>query len=201
MAQKTLAQLRIQAQQIRDETVAGTNTAVRVGTLLDENLESLDTIIGNLWEFNLDGTYVAQPSGLAIAAGIRTKLTVDGTGDAQKSPNFAGNLWNTVTNKFEPFVANDLYMMRLAITGESDLAATNRFEVEFDVGGATGVIGRETGVFAKGAGSPQSFNFVSNFFAGGDFLTNGGEIFVTPLADATFWEIAITISRTYTPIV
>lgn len=201
MAIKTLAELRAEAQIIRNETAAGANTAVRVGGLVDEILESLDTLTGNLWEFKLDGTYINQGSALSIAAGIKTKITVDGLGANDKSPNYAGDLWNTTTNKFTPFVADDFYSMRLAITGESDVAATNRFEVEFDVGGVSGVIGRETGVFAKGAGSPQSFNFTAGFFAGGDFLANGGEIFITPLADASFWEIAVTISRTYTPIV
>jgi hypothetical protein len=202
MAIQTIAELQTRAQIIRNETASGANTAVRIGSLIDDFTESLDTITGNLWEFTLDGTYVDQPSALACPAGVRTKITVDGTAAHIHSPNTNGqHIWNTVNSKFEPLAVNDFYMMRFAITGESDLAAVNRFEVEFDVGGLTPIIGAETGVFAKGSGNPQSFNFSTGFFAGGDFVTNGGEIYITAEADASFWEIAITVSRTYTPIV
>ena len=199
MAIKTLADLRTDAQVIKNEVTTGANTALRVGTFMDEFLESLDTIRGGLWEFTLDGTYTGSTQPLTIAAGVKTKITIDGGAQRLKSPNFVGDLWNTSTNKFTPLVENDFYSMRLAISGWSDIAAVNRFDVEFDVAGTSGVIGRETGVFAKGAGNAQSFNFVAGFFAGGDFLANGGEIYITPFADASFWEIAVTINRTYTP--
>lgn len=40
MAQKTDAQLTTQAQEIRDETVTNANTALRVGTMLEDIIES-----------------------------------------------------------------------------------------------------------------------------------------------------------------
>ena len=118
-----------------------------------------------------------------------------------KPPNFlSGSLWNTTSNKITPLFADDFYEVRLAITGESDVAPTNRFDIELDVGGGTPpVIFRQTEVFAKGAVNPQSFNISMSLFTGPDFLTNGGEIYITPLADASFWELAITIVRVYTP--
>lgn len=197
---KTLAELLVVARQIRDETVEGANTAVRVGQFFDDFLTGFDEITGRIWEFVLDGTYIDQPNALSIAAGQRTKITIDGLGGHNHSPNFAGHIWDTSSSKLRPIAADDFYHLRFAITGQSINQAVNRFEAEFDVNGSSGVIGRETGVFAKGAGNAQSFNFVSGFFAGGDFLANGGEIYITPLADAEFWELAVTIERTYTPI-
>lgn len=196
----TLAELLATAIEIRDETVEGANTATKVGTFFTDFLSGFDSILGHVWEFVLDGTYVDQPSALSIAAGVRTKVTIDGIGGHNHSPNFSGHIWNTSNSKFEPIAADDFYHLRFAVTGQSVNQSVNRFEAEFDVNGTSGVIGRETGVFAKGAGVAQSFNFVSGFFAGGDFLSNGGEIYITPLADAEFWELAVTIERTYTPI-
>lgn len=196
----TLAELIATATEIRDETVEGANTASKVGQFFVDFLSGFDGIIGRIWEFVLDGTYINQATALSIPAGQRTKITIDGIGSHNHSPNFSGHLWDTSSNKFKPLVADDFYHLRFAVTGQSVNQSVNRFETEFDVNGSSGVIGRETGVFAKGAGVSQSFNFVSGFFAGGDFLANGGEIYITPLADAEFWEIAVTIERTYTPI-
>lgn len=160
---------------------------------------SIPEIQGHLWEFNLDGEYTLAAK-RAIAAGVRTKLTIDGVLDYQTS-NVAKVVWNKTTQKFEPLIAGDFYQMRLALTGWSDVASVNQFDIEFDVGGTAGVIGKETGVFAKGAAGIQNFNFSTGFFAGGDFVTNGGEIYITPVSDASFWEAAVTISRVYTPTV
>lgn len=199
MAVVTMAQLRNRAQQIENETVSGDNTATRVGSLFDDLAESMPTIMGHCWEFNLDSEYTLA-SKRAIAGGVRTKLTIDGLLDYQAS-DLSKVMWNKTTQKFEPLVDGDFYQMRIALTAWSDIASVNQFDIEFDVGGTAGVIGKETAVFAKGAGGVQNFNFSTGFFAGGDFFTNGGEVYITPESDASFWEAAVTISRTYTPIV
>lgn len=200
MTIKSLTVLRAEAQAIRDETGTGVNTASKMGTFLDDFLDSHDGLNGDLWEFKLDGTYPNVGSALAIAAGVRTKINIASAGgEILRSPNHTGDIWNQTTQKFKPLANNDFYTMRFAITGYSDVASVNRFEVELDVGGSFPVIASETGVFAKGAASMQSFNFSTGFFAGGDFFTNGGEIYITPLADASFWQMGITISRNYTP--
>lgn len=201
MTIKSLAVLRAEAQAIRDETGTGINTASKVGTFLDDFLDSHDALNGDVWHFVLDSTYPSVGSSQAIAAGVRTKIVIDGVAADLKSPNFTGEIWNLTSQKFIPLIENDFYTMRLAVSGYSDIASVNRFEVEFDVGGATPIIGRETGVFAKGAGSGnnQSFNFSTGFFAGDDFFVNGGEIYITPMDDAHFYEFGVTISRNYTP--
>lgn len=166
--------------------------------ILNESNGTSD-VLGHLWEFVLGGTYISATSSLGITASNRIKIPIDGGFSQITSPNYNGNVWNISTNKIEPITLNDFYEIRFAITGHSDIAQTNRFDVEFDVGGSAGIIFRETAIFGKGAGNAQSFNFSMPLFVGSDFKTNGGEIYITPLADASFWEIAITISRTYTP--
>lgn len=148
------------------------------------------------WEFILDGTYTSG-SPRTILSGVRTQVTIDGTAEIRRSPAGA-QFWNTTTNKIIPDGLDNFGMCRLALTAQSTVAQTNRFEVELDVGaGAFPIIYQETAVFAKGAGVPQSFNFIIPVFAGPDFLANGGTIYITPEDDATFWTFGITSVKIY----
>lgn len=154
---------------------------------------------GGGWEFHLDGTYtIGSPR--TILAGVRTKVTIDGALEDTGHPattHGAGHFWDTATNKVVPTALNNFAIGRLALTAQSVSASTNRFEVEVDVGGATPIIFQETGVLAKGAGVDQSFNFTAPLFVGADFLANGAELYITPLADMEFHTFALTINRTY----
>jgi hypothetical protein len=155
------------------------------------------------WDFHLDGTYtVGSPR--TILAAARTQVTIDGAlGDfghpeVVHGPGQVLHFWNTVTNKLTPNGLNNFGMVRVSCVGQSTAASVNRFEFELDVGGGTPpVIYHETSVFAKGAGNPQSFNFIIPLFSGVDFQANGGTFYITPLADATFWEFAITSVQIY----
>ena len=53
-------------------------------------------------------------------------------------------------------------------------------------------------MFAKGAGNDQAFNFIIPLFGGADFIANGGEFYITPEADAEFWEYGLTSAKMYT---
>lgn len=150
------------------------------------------------WEFALDSAYTAG-SPLSITGLTRTKITIDGLLESSGNPS-TGALWNTTSNKITPPAINDFIIVRFAIQGQSTSAATNKFEVELDVGGTAGVIFRETEVFSKGAGNPQNFNAIMPLFVGSDFLSNGGELYITPDEDATFWEFGITISKVHSAL-
>jgi hypothetical protein len=157
---------------------------------------SIESMTGHFWEFWLDSTYTTS-SRLNVAGGVRTKLTCDGLLDNQFAPAFhTADVWNTGANRLDPKADGDFYTIRVALSGASDAVGANQFEVELDVGGSAGVIFQETEVFAKGTGD-QSFNIIMPIFVGADFLANGGEIFITPLNDADFWQSAIAINRTY----
>jgi hypothetical protein len=96
-----------------------------------------------------------------------------------------------------PSASNDFGLVRFAVRASSPVAATNRFEFELDIGGSYPIIFEETGVFAKGAGNDQAFNFIIPLFAGPDFLANGGEFYITPESDAEFWEYGLTSVKVY----
>lgn len=160
---------------------------------------SISSMQGHTWEFWLDSQYTVA-SKRPILAGIRTKLTCDGIRDNQFRPvGSSDDLWNVGASRVEPLEEGDFYNIRFAVSANSASASTNRFEIELDVGGGAGIIFHETAVFAKGTGD-QSFNIMMNVFVGSDFFLNGGEIYVTPLNDANFWQTAVTISRVYTDV-
>ena len=158
---------------------------------------------GGFWEFHLDGLYTpASPR--TILAGVRTKVTIDGTlGDFghPSETHAAGHYWNVSNNHVEPTVLNEFGLGRFAVTAQSVSVSVNRFEVEVDVGGGSfPIVYQDTGVLAKGAGVDQNFNFIIPLFVGPDFLANGAEIFITPLDDMEFHTHALTIARTYLPL-
>lgn len=147
------------------------------------------------WEFVFDSAYtVGSPR--TILASARTQVTIDGLTETSAHP-VGASFWNTTTNKLIPNGVNNFGMVRLAFTGQSTAASVNRFEVELDAGGAFPIIYQQTGVFAKGAGNPQNFNFIIPLFSGADFQANGGTFYITPLADATFWTFALTSVQIY----
>jgi hypothetical protein len=152
------------------------------------------------WSFHLDGTYtLASPR--TILAGVRTQVTIDGVLSDIGHPEVVHNgthFWNTTTNKVVPPKLNDFGFIRLAVTAKSTSAPSNYFDVELDTTtGTFPIIFKETMVFSKGSGVAQSFNIVMPLFAGPDFVTNGGKIYITPDSDATFWEHGLTAVQTY----
>lgn len=196
MTQKTNAALRTEAQIIRDETIAGTNNAERIGTFLDDVLDSLDPMVGHFWQHYRDSAYLVGNK-RPIAAGIRTKITNNGVTRTIVSPNGYAAVWDINTNKIVPVDENDFYSIRIDVKAWSDAAATNRFDIEMDIGGAIGVFAAKTLVFSKGAVSAQIFSATFGFFVGSTFIANGGEIYITPESDASFWDMGITLNRTY----
>lgn len=147
------------------------------------------------WTFDFDGEYTSLAK-RTILAGQRTKLTNNAALERTGHPQ-VGAFWDNGTNKITPSAINDFGTVRLAFQAQSKVAAVNRFELELDTSGSFPIIFKETGVFAKGAGVPQNFNFVVPLFAGPDFLANGGEIYITPEDDIELWEFAITAIRQY----
>lgn len=153
------------------------------------------------WDFHFDDEYTLA-SKRSIAAGVRTKVTINGNLANLGHPPIEGNghqhFWDDINNKIIPNGLNNFGMVRLAMTGWSDGAGTNHFDVELDVSaGSFPIIYRQTAEFVKGASTIQHFNFVIPLFSGPDFQANGGEFYITPLADASFWEFAITAAAVY----
>ena len=161
---------------------------------------SIKYLNGHGWEFHLDGTYTPG-SPRTILAGVRTKVTIDGTFGDFGHPavtHGAGHFWDTTTNKVNATALNNFAVGRFAVIAQSVTAPTNRFELEIDVtAGSFPIIYQETAVLAKGAGIDQNFNFVIPLFVGPEFLANGAEAYITPESDMEFHTHALTIIRHY----
>lgn len=149
------------------------------------------------YQFVLDSAYTSGAP-RAITGGTRTQITIDGLAENRKHPTTAPNFWNTVTNKIEPPALDAFGFIRLAFTAKSSSDPDNYIDLELDIGGGLyPVIYQDTSLFAKGATVDQSFNFVIPLFAGPDFVTNGGILYITPKSTATFWTFGLTAYRGY----
>lgn len=158
---------------------------------------SMESIQGNFWEFYLDSVYHTT-NRKTILAGVWTDIECDGLADNQFRPsNRTNTVWDVATNKLTPDALGDFYQIRFSISGASAAASENHIHIEIDVGGTAGKIYEDTKLFAHGT-DDQEFNFSMGLFAGSDFLANGGIVRIKPEKDASFWDIAFTINRTYT---
>lgn len=158
---------------------------------------SIENIQGHFWEFYLDSVFTTI-SRQEILAGVWTQIECDGLADNQFQPsNRTNTVWNAGSNKLTPDALGDFYQIRFSISGASAAASENHIHIEVDVGGTAGKIYEDTKLFAHGT-DDQEFNFSMGLFVGADFLANGGIVRIKPESDASFWDIAFTINRTYT---
>lgn len=143
-----------------------------------------------------DSTYTSG-SKRAISTGVRTKVTIDGLGaqtDSDQLPS-GSEWWSTLNNKIVPDADGDAYDVRL-IFKATPAASSDYFDVELDIGGSIGVILEETKIYAKGT-SDHSFVVSWAIRTKDTFLANGGEIYITPNSNQSFWDFNIQITKTH----
>lgn len=135
---------------------------------------------------------------LPVDSGVRTKVTIDGLGSQTNTdglPTGVTDLWNTSTNKIIPAGVNDAYQVRLTFKQQLVVGAADKYtDIELDIGGAPGVIYDDTKLFIKGT-SPLSVTVSFPVYTGTTFNTNGGEFYITPSADAEFYDFQVSIFR------
>ena len=172
-----------------------------VGVLRKLTLSELDTSTAapwTGWEHLADSTYTSG-SPLSVLDGVRTKVTIDGLGSATNKdylPSGVTGFWDVAENQFDPVAEGDCYDVRLQF--KCATTPTNAFvDCELDIGGALGVILRETRPLLRAASATNIVVFSWPVFTLDTFLANGGEFYITPNEDATFWDFAITIIRTH----
>lgn len=156
---------------------------------------SLDSFTG--WARYDDSQYTSA-SPLALSAGVRTKLTIDGvlqTIEDQLPLDAAGaSLWDTTTSKITPIQEDDAYESRLAFDVDPSGSGNTYIDIEIDVGGGVGTILTRTIALAKG-GSPQQAVWSVPLFVGSTFITNGAEIYVTGGVNMDIYDITISLFR------
>ena len=143
------------------------------------------------WETHLDGTYTSS-SKLAITAGTRTKVTIDGTALALGQDLAT---WDTSTNRLVAEGNNFCYHIRLDFKCSSTTAGI--IDIEYSAGGVQTLLTR-TVSFSKGSSVTNSVVSSLEVFAGPPVTSNGGfEFYITPDQNIDAWDFGIFIVRSH----
>lgn len=150
------------------------------------------------WQFYYDNQY-SQGVPRVIAANTPTQITINGGQETVGHPPGLPAFWNTSTNKVVPNGLNNFGILRLSFRGfYSGGGTSSLFDVTLDAGGAAGIIWEESGVFLKGSGQAQTFNYIIPLFAGPDFVANGGIFRITSYSNpCSCWQFALTATQIY----
>ena len=133
-------------------------------------------------------------SRLSLTGGVRVKL-----------PNNAANTINTympsgvefydgISQKITPAAVGETYELRINFKGESS-TNNNYAAIELDIGGTQGTIIERTITFPRGSNVEHSFSTTTSIFCLETFITNGGEIFITPNNQIQVWDISFMLVR------
>ena len=151
------------------------------------------------WATYQDNTYLFG-STLAITASTRTKLTIDGAGSGSTSAYRAdgdAEYWNTGTNKITPEVIGDAFNVRLSFIAATAVALPVYFDVELDVGGGSGTIVVDTRSLTATGSAANPIVFSWPTYALTDFVTNGGELYLTSSADIEIYNLELLLTKTH----
>jgi hypothetical protein len=157
----------------------------------------LDHVEAKGWAEYVDGTYVSFATGLALTT--RTKLECDGLGAASNTTYepAVGPLWDTTNDKLLAYASGDAYDVRIEFKAQNT-QPTSLFDVEFDIGGAVGVISERTSVMPKGANTTVNFSIGVPLYSLGTFVSNGCTLYLTPdTGTLTVWDIKIFVKRDF----
>lgn len=151
------------------------------------------------WAQYMDTAYTSS-SPFAVADGVETNLPNNaGTSITAYLPTGVAELYNPATQKIAPKAVGDYQAITVRFKARASVA-NSYLDFGIDIGGTQGVIFRETKVFAKGADVEHSFAFVVPGYSLTSFVTNGGQVKVTPGGgDVEIYGIEYQIARTSTP--
>ena len=154
---------------------------------------------GEGWGVYFDSTYTSG-SPLAVNSS-RVKLLNDGADSRTNTSYLPHNmlqLWDTVNSKIISENSGDCYDTRVQFTAESDRNAY--MDIEFDIGGAIGVIAKKTLIFPKANLTPTTFVEDFPIFTLATFIANGCEIYVNTSAggaNVNIYDFSIFIKRDF----
>ncbi len=153
-------------------------------------------LAGGGWEFVYDTT-------TTFAATADTNLVLPLVPDVTQTARFPSTfqIWDSVNNKVLPPNLNDAGILRLSFQAEYT-GSQPHIDIHLDVGtvplNLAATIYDGSQVFAKGASTPQWFNFMIPLFAGQTFVDNGGTFIVhSHGGNSTISNIALTSFRIF----
>jgi hypothetical protein len=174
----------------------GTGDPIRMAfTKVNDNFTEVYNFTG--WQQITDTTYTSG-SPLSIASGVTGKLL---TGTVTKIdtqlPTGVTTFWNETTDKLIAVNNGDAFTLSLRFKAKMNVA-NGIADVGINIGGSLNVISQETLIFSKGSGTEQRFDIDLSYFTGTTFVSNGGDIEVTPInGDIEIYDIVLVIIRTH----
>ena len=180
---ETIQDIITSANTIKNETLANTNTALRVGTNLVDNAEFVKAqseILGF-------GSYIdseTSPATQTITTS-ESKLLIDGAASSSNSLYLPlqirgiSELWDVTNNKINAINIGDGYTMRLDFEIESKSGAPKGIDIILDTGGGANptIIELERTISVSKT-APYKVSIAFPYFTLSNFKTNGGQIFL-----------------------
>ena len=135
---------------------------------------------------------------LSISAGVRTKIPNNAGGGVESYlPAGVGSFYNGTTGKITPAKNGDSYSLRINFSSASG-SQNNFATIDLDIGGGQGIILQRDITYPKGT-NDEVFSSTSLIFTLATFITNGGDLNITPNGDIDIWAVSYTISRISSP--
>jgi len=149
------------------------------------------------WEQITDSTYTLG-SPLTILSGVTGKILTGTVAKIQTQlPSGVSTFWNETTDKLLGVNNGDSFTLSLRFKAKMSVVS-GIADVAINIGGAFNVISQETILFYKGANTEQRFDIDLSYFTGTTFISNGGDIQITPLnGDIEIYDIVLSIFRTH----
>jgi len=112
------------------------------------------------------------------------------------------SFYNSGTGKITPELEGDYYITTIRLKASTTAVMGGHADFGIDIGGALGVIFKETIIFAKGANVEHNFAFVCPGYTAATFVANGGIPKLTALGggDVKIYDIEYQIDRTHRAI-
>jgi len=117
-------------------------------------------------------------------------------------PNGITSFYNSATGKITPENDGDYYVTTIRLKAQTTAVMGGHLDFGIDIGGALGIIFKETVIFAKGANIEHNFAFVCPGYTAATFVANGGIPKLTALGggNVKVYDIEYQIDRTHEAI-
>jgi hypothetical protein len=154
------------------------------------------------WANYADSQYTSGAP-LAIAAGAKTQLTINGAGAATNTAYANGmpaDVWSG--NRFRPSGLGEAYNVRITATvTQSSSGAGHYVTFDADIGtDETPFMSASQSIpLIKGQGVPTLVTLAAPFFCLDTFGRNGARFYLTPSVDVQVYGAAVFIQRTFKP--
>lgn len=174
----------------------GTGDVLRVAfNKVNDNFDEVYSFTG--WEQITDATYTSG-SPLVILSGVTGKILTGTISKIQTQlPTGVATFWNETTDKLLAVNNGDAFTLSLRFKAKMNVAS-GLADIDINIGGSLGAISNETILFSKGSGVEQKFDIDMSYFTGTTFISNGGNIEITPInGDISIYDIVLVIIRTH----